>query len=461
MSLVDAIAHRVTSTRFEDIPGELVESSKKFLLDTIGVAIAGFAAPGVKELIELLREWGGKPESSIWFHGKKIPAPFAALANSMMVHARDFDDSYDPARVHVNVSVLPSTLAVAEREGRISGKQFLTAIILGIDLVCRLSLLAIKSKRGFLRTATCGAFGAVVSSGRILALDPIQISNALGIVYSQVSGNSQCVEEGVLVKRIQPGFSAKAGVFSALLAQKGITGPKEVFEGKFGLFNIYYPGLSQEDMRRLLDFKEGEFLGTKLSFKPYPSCRSTHAGIDAALQIVKREAISSEMIDKVNVLVPPGTYDTVGKPLEFKENPEVEAQFSLPYTIALALVKGRVSINDFERKTVMDNLLVQKVMEKVRISINEDLRDSGLSVSTPVILEIYLNNGERICQTVEHCKGSPENPMSWKEVITKFNDCVKQSSKPWKRERIEQLIDAILGIDRIENTCLIAELIGI
>jgi len=460
MSIVDQIVSRIISTQFEDIPENLVGSTKKFLLDTIGVAIAGSNAPGVKELIELLEEWGGKPESTIFVYGRRIPSPYAALANSTMVHARDFDDSYDPGRIHTFVSVFPSTLAIAERRGEITGKEFLTAIILGIDLICRLSLLAIKSKRGFLRTATCGAFGAAVSSSRILGLDSIKMSNALGIVYSQVAGNSQCVEERVLVKRIQPGFSAQAGVISTLLAEKGITGPKEIFKGKYGFFNLYYPGVIDEDLQGLVDFEKVKFMGTDLSFKPYPCCRSTHAGIDAAIQIMDKHNIPLEMIDRVNVLVPPSTYDTVGKPLEFKENPEVEAQFSLPYTIAVALINKSVSLEDFERKRVIENVLVHQMMRKVLITINEGLKKSDLSVSTPVIIEINLKDGKKIYHKVDYRKGSPENPFSWGEVIEKFNDCVHHAAKTLKQERVERLVDVIMNLEHMEDVSLIAELIA-
>ena len=275
------ILNHLTETQFDDLPEAVIDHTKKFILDSFGVAIAGASAPGCKEVVDLIRSWGGKPEATLLGYEGKVPSPSAAFANSVMMHALDFDDTLDESALHAHVTVLPAALAVAEFMGGVSGKDLINAVTLGVDLVCRLGL-ATQRPLSWVRTATCGSFGAAAASGKILRLDKEEMWNALGIVYSQTSGNAQCLVDGGLVKRMQPGFSAKAGVLSVFLAKRGITGAKDIFEGPYGFFNLYERG--DYDQEKLCDELGKRFDGMKLSIKPYPSCRMTHASIDAALR---------------------------------------------------------------------------------------------------------------------------------------------------------------------------------
>ncbi|MFX1555570.1 MAG: MmgE/PrpD family protein, partial [Promethearchaeota archaeon] len=276
MDSVEKMVGHITGTQFSDLPEAVVDDAKRFILDSVGVAIAGSSAPGSKEVVDLTKDWGGKREATVLIYGGKVPSPLAAMVNSIMMHALDFDDTLDESALHAHVSVLPAAVAVAESVGKVSGKDLITAVTLGVDLVCRLGL-ATRRPLSWIRSATCGFFGAAAAAGKVMALDWEQMSNALGVAYSQISGNAQCLIDGGLVKRMQPAFAARAGVLSAFLAQSGITGARDFLEGQYGFFNLYEGG--DYDPEKLLDGLGTRFEGTKLSIKPYPSCRMTHAAI--------------------------------------------------------------------------------------------------------------------------------------------------------------------------------------
>ncbi|MCX5910088.1 MAG: MmgE/PrpD family protein, partial [Deltaproteobacteria bacterium] len=251
-----ALAENVVKTDFQNIPVEATALAKMFILDTLGAALAGSTATGCTEIVRLIKEQGGRTDSSILVFGGKVPAPEAAFANSAMIHGRDFDDTYEGDVVaHCNVSVLPAALALGEKKG-VPGKDLLSAVILGIDLMARLGNAA-PLFHGWHNTSVLGAFGAAAAASRILELNGEQTVNALGIVFSQTAGNRQGRADGALTKRMQPAFAARAGVFSALLAERGLTGAQNILQGPWGFYALYgkqpQKGLDAAGLARLTD----------------------------------------------------------------------------------------------------------------------------------------------------------------------------------------------------------------
>jgi 2-methylcitrate dehydratase PrpD len=243
---MDTIAERlvryVSQTTYDKLPPEVVRETKKFILDTIGVGLAGAREPGCSEVVDVVKKWSGHDKgSTIIYYGDKVSPPEAAFANSVLMHALDFDDTLDSSAMHTHVSSLPASLALAEVKSRVSGKEFITAVALGVDLTCRIAS-AITTPLSWIRTATCGSFGAAAAAAKTLGMGEQGILNTLGIVYSQTAGNAQCLVDGGLVKRMQPGFSARSAVLSAALASKGVTGATNIFEGEYGFYNLYERG---------------------------------------------------------------------------------------------------------------------------------------------------------------------------------------------------------------------------
>ena len=288
------------ATKYESLPADVVEITKKFMLDTLATMIAGSNASGCQNVVEQVKDWGGKEESTVLVYGGKVISSNAALANSMMGHALDLDDTHDSATLHANVSVLPASLALSERVGNVTGKDLIAAVAAGVDILCRLGL-SVSGPLNWVLSSTVGYFGATIAAGKILGLGENKLLHALGIAYSQCAGNAQCLVDGGLAKRMQPAFAARAAVLSALLAERGITGATNIFEGQYGFFPLYYG--NKYDRDKVVKELGKEFEGKNLSIKLYPCCRYTHGSIDATLSIVRENDIRPDDVAEVIVHV--------------------------------------------------------------------------------------------------------------------------------------------------------------
>lgn len=337
-----------------------------------------------------------------------------------------------------------------------SGKELIVAAALGIDFMCRigLSTKVPPPKSGWVTTSVLGYFGATLAASRILGLDEEKMMNALGIVYSQAAGNVQCVIDGALTKRMQPGFAAKGGVLSTLLAEKGITGAKNVIGGEFDLYRVYFQGLY--DPAQLIDDLGKRWEVVNLSFKPYPCCRYTHAAIQGALKIKNEHNVQPEEIDDIMVSVGEAA-EVVCYPLEVKQQPRVvvDAQFSIPYTISRALLGGKVAIADFSSEAIRDEATLQ-VSRKVRPRVVKELTRREIE---PAIVEIKTKRGTFLERT-DFPKGHPQNPMSWQELVDKFKDCASYAAKPLAKSNIEKVIELVGSLEYLDDACYLTRLLA-
>jgi 2-methylcitrate dehydratase PrpD len=451
------LAEYVARTGYNDLPSEAVEASKRDILDTIGVAIAGSSVSGGKEIMALVREWGGKEESTVVMFGERVPAPFAALVNATMAHALDFDDAHERVILHAGVTTIPAALAAAERAGRVTGKQFINAVTLGIDLICRLGEASNKhpAELGFMYTSLYGIFGAAVAAGKILGLSKEQLVNAIGIAYSQASGNFQCVADGALTKRMQAGFAASAGITAALLAGQGLTGAKNSFQGEKGLFKIY---LRDEYSPDRLTADMGKHFGVvDLSFKPYPCCRNCHPFIDATLALTTEHNINPSDVDRIFVRCGEGAR-MLCEPQQIRQNPRVfiDAQFSIPWVIATALVKGKVTLDDFTPQSIL-NRKVLEIAAKVATEVDPEMDARGTS---PAFVEIKMKGSDLVYSRRDDiAKGNPAKPMSWNELCDKFIDCAAHGIKPMSANKVQKVIDLISNLEEIEDIRLLTKLL--
>jgi 2-methylcitrate dehydratase PrpD len=261
------LAKNIVATQFKDIPAEVVEVTKKDILDTLGVTIAGSSFESTEPLLELAREWGGKGESTILVFGDKVPSVNAVLINGTMSEAYDFTDGYGRGLIHVGQTTVIPALAIAEQKGRIDGKDLISAIVLGQDLALRIFLsMELLPLLAWVGVDNC--FGATATVGKLLGLNEEQMANAFGIAYNQVSGSLQSYLECVNTKELIAGLTGRTGVLSASLAQKGFTGIRNTFEGEAGFCNTY----CQErcNLEQLTADLGKNFEGINMGFKPYP-----------------------------------------------------------------------------------------------------------------------------------------------------------------------------------------------
>lgn len=455
-----AVAETLVRIGFDALPPKAVQVTKNDILDTLGTCIAGSTAAASSEVVELARDWGGKPESSTIAFGDRFPAPTAAFINATMGHALDYDDTHDKAVLHVGPAVVSSALALAERAGKVDGKALITAVALGADLICRMGLATTQPlhQSGFMFSPLYGYFGAAAAASKVLGLDQGEVINALGITYAQASGNVQVNidDEHALTKRLQIGFAAKGGVMAALLSQKGLTGAQHSMEGRFGVFNLYQRGNYDRDT--LLNGLGEEFEVANLSFKPYSCCRQIHAHVDAALQLKRDYELEPGDIGKVSVFVNADPHPLCD-PLDLRRRPqeEVHAQFSIPYSVAVALTYGKVLIKDYTRPALKDEAVLA-VADRVT-----PVYDSSLPtrVVPPARMEIVTTDGRTLnSHVVVDAKGHPHNPMTFDELADKFRDCVTHSVNPLPEADVEKAIELCANLEDVSDVNQIIALLA-
>jgi 2-methylcitrate dehydratase PrpD len=453
---LEKIVKIANSLPFNAISEEALNATKRDILDTIGCIFAGVNAEGTNELFQVVSDWGGKQESTILYHGVKVPAPLAVLVNSTLAHARDLDDTHDAAVLHAGISVIPAALAAAERAGGCDGKLFLKAVTLGLDLLCRLGKATTigPNSLGLAFTPMYAYFASALTAGLILKLNDEELINAIGITLSQVAGTVQAVSDAALTKRIQPAFGAQAGIAAAILAQQGITGARNVFNGQFSFPKVYLNGHFDYDV--FLD-SYGEFFESEnLSFKPYPCCRFTHPAIDAALLLREEHQIKVEEIEEIIVDVTQQA-NIVCEPVERRRTPQVivDAQFSIPYTVAVALVKGKIFIEDFTEEAISEDVVLN-ISNRVTTRYDESLGNRGIS---PAIVTIKMKNQKVYQKRVDYPKGSINNSMSYEEIIEKFVRCSKLPANPIPQKNMDAVIKMVTNMEKEENILTLSDLL--
>lgn len=466
MDAIQLFARNFIGIDYEDLPQDVIEVTKREILDLLGVTLAGYSSPGVRELAELIAEWGGREESSIAYYKKKVPAPMAAQANATMGHALDFDDVHDLAVMHPAVPVVPACMAVAERLGNVSGKHFITAVALGVDMICRLALAtwpgydpaipesrniafqAERVKHGWHLTTLMGYLASAGAAGKILGLNEEQIVDAFGIAFHQCSGSHQGRDDGAHTKRLGPGFSARAGVTSALMAQRGISGPKNTLEGHFGLYNMYFQG--GYDRETLISGMGKQFEGTNVSFKPYPCCRGIHTYIDAALELVNATGVKLEDVKEIKVFADAGGYQMLCSPLEVKKNPRtpVDSQFSIPWGVATALARRGVGIEHFT-STAIESSDIREAANKISVVLDHHLDTSDKIPAGKV--EIETNVGQIYRSQVDYPLGSPERPMTFDECAKKFKSCAAYPTPELPENQVERVIELVRKMELLDD----------
>lgn len=447
------LAEYAASLKLSDLPDSAIKASKLDIFDTLSTTIAGSSAPGIGELLDLTGIWGGNGQATVLVHGRCIPAHLAAWINASMAHANDYDDNHDVAMLHAGVTIIPAALAAAELAGGVGGDELLVGVSAGLDVVCRLGLASTIGivESGFIFTQLLGTFGATVAAGRVLRLTPAQMVDALGIAYSQTSGNYQVIRDSALTKRMQPGFAAKAALISVQMAKKGIRGTQNTFQGVDGFYRVY---LRDRYNPEVVTAGLGtRFEHENLSFKPYPCMRPLHVPIDTALEAREKWQLPPERIRRVEVRFNEHTYSAGCTPVEAKKAPgtPIDAQFSIPYVVAAALVHGRVGLADFtpagiQRREVMD------LAAKVDGVVDEELERGWRARVCPVIIRIETVDGQLLEHRVDH-----PHAMTQADFARKLTDCIAFSGRPMPKDMAANITSLV---ERLESLPDISELVS-
>lgn len=425
-----SLAEFAVATRLDALPATAIAAAKTNLFDTLACAVAGSSAPAVAETRELAVEWGGAPQACVLVFGDRLPAHHAAWVNGTMAHARDYDDTHDAAVLHAGVSVVPAALAAADLAGGVSGADLLAGVTAGLETICRLGVATRITivESGFIYTPLLGYFSATVAAARVLKLDVAQTVNALGIAYSQVAGNHQVTRDAALTKRMQPGFAAMAALLSVQLSSKGVRGAQNSFDGEDGFFRVYLRNMV--DREALLAGLGERFELENLSYKPYPCCRFNHSPIGAALELRARVGDPAR-IRRIRVGVNKQAYEAVCTPVDVRKAPRtiVQAQFSIPYTVATALIDGAVGLIHFNEQA-LQRPEVLALAAKVEGYVDEGIeRRAGRGV-TPALVEVELEDGSSQAMHLDLPAGGVERPMSVADFDNKAADCFRVAAQP-------------------------------
>ena len=446
--------------RGEDLPADVAGAVRANLLDTLACAIAGRTAPGVADVAALATEWGGAPQALIWGSRTRVPAHHAAWVNGMMAHARDYDDTHDAAILHAGVSVVPAALAAAELNPAATGADLMAGVAAGLELVCRLGLATTIGiiDAGFIYSSLFGYFGAAAAAARVAGLDAAGIQNALGIAFSQAAGTHQVTRDAAVTKRMQPGFAAKAGVIAVQLTQRGIRGAQNVFDGVDGLFRIYLRSSYDPARLRVGLGRQWEFLD--LSYKPYPSCRFNHTAIDAALAISRRPGFNAEAVTRITAGVNAQSYQAVCTPVDMRRHPTtvVQAQFSLPFNVAAALIDGEVGLRHFTNEG-LQRADILALAARVECSVDAAIeRDWSRSMSPTALLVQSGNTAHQ--QRVDLPGGHPQSPMTAEMLRAKLADCKRVGGPGWPADIVERLSQCVAGVGELREASTLALTMG-
>jgi 2-methylcitrate dehydratase PrpD len=452
MDIERALVRNLLKTRYADLPQEAVEISKLAILDTIGCAMAGATVSGCDLVREQVLEWGGKKESMTFVFGDKVPCANAAFVNSTMARALDFDSTWERG-LHMSAASIPTALAVAQMCRGISGRQFLTAIVAGEDLAARVHL-ATTEYNGFEPTGVCGVLGTAAIAGKIRGLDERKMLDALSIAFNRSGGSYQPNIEGTLMVRVMEGLVSRAGIESALLAQRGITGGEEPLEGVYGYFHLFSKGTY--DAKILTDRLGKEFLGSReTTFKKFPACQGTATAIGATLRLVSENDIRPDDVDEIIVEANPFFHKMLGKPFQIGGNPQVDAQFSYPYTVASSVVQRRFTIHEI-MPTAINTPEVLAMAEKVHSRVNDHLEKESFRAT---IVTIKTKQGCEYSLQLNHPKGSRKNPMNRVEIIDKFRSCMDFSERPFLQTNSEPIIKLIEELENVDDVNELAQLL--
>jgi len=433
--------------RYENLPAGVVDRTKYFFLDYLGVAVRGSLSDSSEPVYRLSADLGGAGTATVLGRSQRAAFAYAALANGTAAHSVELDDTHQGGSIHLGASVFSTALVVAEQVGA-SGKDFIAAAVAGFEAAARLAM-ALQPKehytRGFHPTATCGTFGSAVAAAKLLGLNEAQLVFALGIAGSQAAGSMEFLTDGAWTKRLHPGWAAFSGIHAALLAREGFIGPTTIIEGKDGFLRAYS---SRTDPGKIIEGLGSDFQILRTAVKPHSCCRYTQAPIDATLQLVKEHNLQPQDIKQVTIGMLETGIPVICEPAERKRQPLgiVDAQFSLPFGIAVALIKRRASLEEFSQPMLNDPL-VREVMAKVGYVHDPEL-EKDYPREWPAWARAKLKDGREMFAHVRFPKGDPGNPLSWEELIGKYRGL---ASTVWNPDKVSRVQAAVRAIEQERN----------
>jgi 2-methylcitrate dehydratase PrpD len=437
----ETLAAWVCDLRYSDIDGPTVAYAKELLLDHLGCAVRGGTIDTAEAVDRMLATIGGGEGSALTAVIAKQPLrpEWAVFAHGVYAHSIELDDTHSASSLHPAVVTIPAALATAELQGA-SGEELLAAIIAGYEVAGRIgrALDPVQTyARGFHPTAIVGPFAAAAATAKLLGLSAAELAHAFGIAASQAAGRLEFFSDGAWTKRFHPGWAAHGGYLAARLAQAGFTGPLLAFEGRDGLLSGYGSG----DRAALLTTGLGApFELSATSVKPYACCRYNQGPIDLAIALASEHDLGPDDIARVRVGVVSQAIPIVVEPVARKLAPsnDVDAQFSLPYAIGLAVALRKATLDEYA-EPALSSPAVRAVAAKVVAEVRPDF-DERFPAVWPAEVEIETVDGRVLRLQTDFPKGDPENRLSYAELCAKFRSLASSALPDDALGAIEQAV---------------------
>lgn len=417
MNAAERLARHALETRFAALPCAAVAAAKTFILDTIGVGVAGACAPYADDVLRAAGAWGvAGAEGGARLLGRdaRLPPASAAFVNGFQIHCQEFDCVHEGAVVHPMATIFAALLAECDRLGGVRGEELIAAVVVAVDAAAGLGI-ASRAPIRFFRPANAGLFGATLGAARLRGLSLERTMNALGHALAQCSGTMQAHVEGKPSLPIQIGNAARAAIVACDLAEADIPGPHDVIDGPFGYLPLFEG-----------DFDVGPILGAlgaawricEVSHKPFPTGRAAQGGVFAMLRL-HAQGVRAEDLSEIRLTAPPLIKRLVGRPYA----PDMSVNYArlcFAYCGAVALLRGEVGLSDFSRER-LDDLAIARLATRICV-----VDDGGADPAafTPQRLEARRYNGERIDIIVDSLPGSPAAPLERAAHLEKFRRCM-------------------------------------
>ncbi|MBI4192122.1 MAG: MmgE/PrpD family protein [Betaproteobacteria bacterium] len=446
-TIAELLAEFVVGLAYESIPAAVRERAKLHLLDSVGVAFASsgfeFARKACAGLAAL-----GTGEYGVIGMPAKLPLRDAVLMNGMLVHGLEFDDAAIRGRIHPSAFCVPCALG-AGTFAKARGKDMLTAYVAGVECAIRIGMAARGgfSRAGFNAVGIVGAFGSVLTAGKLLGLDPEQLTMAQGIAYSAAAGNRAFAVDDSWTKRFEAGWPAASAITAAMLARQGFVGPRTTYEGKFGVYNTYLTEpAAASDLGAITSRLGKSWEFERIVIKLLPSCFFNHAVINATLALVTRHDLAARDIRSIRVVLPEAAIETVCEPRAIKLAPHdpAAAQFSVYFSAACAAVRRRFTLQEMDADA-FDDAEIRALAARVEYAIDPQ---SNFPAHYSGGVEISTADGRLLAAREDANAGSAEKPLPASAIEEKF---LANAQRVMPLQRARGIRDLLLKIDSSDD----------
>lgn len=447
--MVEAFAQHAASCQFQTMSEQAVRAVKTYLLDSLGVGIAGAAVPLTQNVRQASGNWAGEGAAHVWGAKSYSTTPAnAAFVNGFQIHCQEYDCVHEPAVVHPMATILAALMAECDAQQNVSGKELAVALAVAVDLAAGIGV-SVSSPIKFFRPANAGIFGATLGICRLRGFSVDKIKDALGYALSFNSGTMQAHVEGKPALPLQIGNAARGAVLACDLAEADVPGPHDSLEGPFGYFNLFE---DEADPSAVIASLGKTWRIAEVSHKPFPTGRAAQGGI-VLMQKLRAKGVTEAAVERVSLTAPPLIHRLVGRPV--RDDMAVNyARLCFQYSGAVALSKGSVGLDDFSESSLRDPGLLS-LGQKIEV-IDDGSTDPA--AFTPQVAIAYLIDGTRVEARIDALYGSPEDPMSQDAHLAKFRDCVTFGFGEPRAHISDQLIDLTENLEAMTDVSVLSRL---